>query len=359
MKNYYNILGVDKAASKEDIKKAYYKLAHKHHPDKGGDGEEFKKINEAYQVLSSKEKRAQYDRFGRTFEDGEGVGGEGFDPSGFGFANQAGFGNAFEFDLGDIFGNVFEGARMARDMRKGADIKIDIEIPLEMILSGQTKKIGLAKFVTCLRCHGNGAEPETSVKECFTCGGTGYAEEVRRTFFGSIGQKTICPACGGEGNVPDDFCNVCKGEGRVKKKEDLKISIPAGVAHEQILKMPGAGNAGKRGHRSGDLYIRTLIMPHPIFKRKGNDIFVFKKISFSKAVLGGKVEVPTLEGKNVLLKVPKGMASGEIFRLRQKGIPHFLGIGRGDAYVELEVDVPTRLSSKQKDLLNKLEKEGL
>ena len=359
-KDYYQILGVSRDASEEEIKRAYRKLAHKYHPDKGGDEKKFKEINEAYQVLSDKEKRAQYDRFGRVFE-GKSDFGPGFD---FGF-NWGKFNEGFEFDFGDLsemmeefFGLGFTGRRK-RETKRGKDIEIELTLSLEEVLRGREKELTLEKFITCSRCQGIGAEPGTSVKECFSCRGTGQVQQIKRTPFGSFTRSTICPECGGEGFRPEKPCNVCKGEGRIKGEEVVKIFIPAGVDTNQVIKVAGKGDAGKRAGKSGDLYIRIFVKPHPVFKRRGDDIYIKREISFSQAALGDEIEVPTLEGKKILLKVPAGTESGKILRISGKGIPHFSGYGRGNMYVELIVKTPKRLTKKQKELLEKLKEEGI
>lgn len=360
-KDYYQILGVDKNASAEEIKKAYRKLAHKYHPDKGGDEKKFKEINEAYQTLSSQEKRAQYDRFGRVFEGGfEGAPGWGFGP-GFDFESMKDrFGGFDATDLGDIFEEFFGfGSRRKQDFKKGKDIEVDLEIPLEATLNTQEKEISLYKNVVCSRCHGQGAEPGTPVNECFSCRGTGQVQQIKKTIFGSITRTTLCPECGGEGQRPAKPCNVCQGEGRIKAEEKVKIFIPAGVDVNQVIKVEGKGEAGRKGGRSGDLYIRIFVKKHPVFKRKGDDLFVGVPISFSQAALGDEIEINTLEGKKILLKVPSGTESGKVLRISGKGIPHFSSYGRGSMYVELIVKTPKKLSKKQKELLEKLKQEGI
>lgn len=358
MKDYYKILGVSKKASPEEIKKAYYKLAHRHHPDKGGgDEKKFKEINEAYQILSDKEKRAQYDRFGRVFKGGA-------EP---GFDFQWAWGKPdidFEFEFGDLGEMVEEmfglGRRQRRrDLKRGRDIKIDMEIPLEDTLKGKEKEITLEKVVLCPRCEGVGAEPGTKIKECFSCRGAGQVQQIRKTFFGTFTKYIICPECGGEGYRPDKPCNVCRGEGRIRGEEDIKIWIPAGVDTSQVIKVEGKGGAGRKGGKSGDLYIRVFVKEHPIFKRRGDDLYISVPISFSQAALGDEIEVSTLEGKKISLKVPVGTESGKILRISKKGIPHFSGYGRGNLYVELAVKTPKKLTKKQKELLKKLKKEGI
>jgi len=356
-KNYYQILGVSKNAGPEEIKKAYYKLAHKYHPDKGGDESKFKEINEAYQTLSNKEKRQQYDQFGRVFEGGGGF--QGGQP-GWDFGFGQGFDNA-DFDLGDIFGEMFGfgGQTRTRDLKRGKDIEVEIELSLEDILKAQEKEIILDKEILCNRCQGRGSEPGSKVKECFSCRGQGEVQQIKKTFLGSFARYTVCPECGGEGTKPEKPCNVCKGAGRIRGEERIKIVIPAGVDTNQVIKVEGKGEAGKKGGKPGNLYLRIFIKKHPVFKRRGDDIFVSLPVSFSQAALGDEVEVPTLEGSKLLLKVLQGTESGKVLRVSNKGIPHFSGWGRGDMFVELVLKTPKKLSKRQKELLEQLKKEGV
>ncbi len=370
MADYYQILGISRNATKDEIKKAYRKLAHKYHPDRGGNEKKFKEINEAYQILSNTDKKAQYDRFGRVFEGQQGAGGAGFE--GFGFA-QGGqgfdfeamrdkFGEGFEFsDLGDMFGEIFGFGREARKvhLKQGKDIELTIEIPLEIVLKQQKKVISLYKMVVCSRCNGSGAEPGTKVKECFSCRGTGQVQQIKRTIFGSITHSVICPECRGEGTRPEKPCNVCKGEGRIKKQEEITFFIPTGIDTNQVIKIEGKGDAGRRGGNSGNLYIRILVKKHSVFTRQGDDLYMRTRVSFSQAALGDEIEVPCLDGKKILLKVPSGTESGKILRISNKGIPRFSGWGKGNMFVELEVKTPKRLTKKQKELLEKLKNEGL
>jgi molecular chaperone DnaJ len=354
-KDYYQILGISQSASPEEVKKAYRKLAHKHHPDKGGDEKKFKEIAEAYQILSDKEKRAQYDRFGRAFEGAPGF--EGFD---FGFGRGK-FGEEFEFDLGEMMEEIFGfGSQQRRkDLKKGKDIEIEIEIPLEDTLKGKEKEITLAKMTSCSRCQGSGAEPGGKINECFSCRGTGEVQQIKKTIFGSFTRYIVCPECGGEGYRPEKPCNVCKGEGRVKGVQGMKIFIPAGVDTNQVIKVEGKGEAGRKRGKPGDLYCRIFVKSHPIFKRKGDDLYLKTLISFSQATLGDEVEITTLEDKKILLRVPAGTESGKILRISNKGIPHFSGYGKGDMYVKLVVKTPKKLTKKQKELLEKLKEEGI
>lgn len=358
-KDFYQILGVDKTASQDEIKKAYRRLAHKHHPDKGGDEKKFKEINEAYQTLSNAEKRNQYDTFGSTFEGGGVNPGWDFGP-GFDFESMKDrYGQGFDFgDIGDIFGEMF-GAGSRRDFKKGKDIEIDMEIPLEETLKTQEKEISLHKLIACSRCHGKGAEPGTLVNECFSCRGTGQVQQVKKTIFGSVTRVTVCPECGGEGFRPEKPCNVCKGEGRIKGEENIKVFIPAGVDINQGIKIEGKGQAGRKDGMAGDLYVRIFVKKHPLFKRKGDDLYISIPISFSQAALGGEVEIVILEGKKLSLKVPSGTESGKILKISGKGIPHFSGYGKGSMYIELIVKTPKKLSKKQKELLEQLKEEDI
>lgn len=348
-KDYYKVLGVDRDASKEEIKRAYYKLAHKHHPDKGGNEEKFKEINEAYQVLSDKEKRNRYDQYGRAFEEGSG-----FDFSGF--EGMGGFGQGFDFS--DIFSEFFRGEER-RGPQKGEDIQIDVELSLRDVLTDTRKDINIVRFVECSRCNGAGAEPGASLKECPTCDGAGVVKEIRRTFLGAISRSSVCPQCRGRGKIPEKACNVCGGDGRVRETSEFEIAIGAGVDHRQMLKIKGEGNASPFGGPHGDLYIRVFVKPHPRFERRGDDLYLAKKVPFSLVTLGGEVDVKTLSGKKISLKIPKGTPSGKVFRLSGKGIPHYRGSGRGNLYVEIEVVVPKNLTKVQKELLKKLRKENL
>ncbi|MDZ4226542.1 MAG: molecular chaperone DnaJ, partial [Candidatus Pacearchaeota archaeon] len=349
-------------ASEEDIKKAYRRLAHKHHPDKGGEAGKFKELNEAYQILSNREKKDQYDRFGNVFEGGQ----PGWDfgqGAGFGFENmKGGFSQGFDqADLGDLFEEFFGfgSGRRKKDFKKGKDIEIDIEINLEDTLKTLEKEISLYKMAVCSRCQGKGAEPGAKVNECFSCRGTGQVQQIRKTIFGSITRTAVCPECGGEGQKPESLCNVCKGEGRVKAEDKIRIFIPAGIDSNQMIKVEGRGEAGRKGGRIGDLYIRVFVKKHPVFKRKGDDLFVSLPISFSQAVLGDEVEAPTIDGKKILLKVPAGVESGKVLRISNKGITHFSTYGRGSMYIELIIKTPKKISKKQKELLEKLKEEGL
>ena len=359
-KDYYQILGVAREAKPEEIKKAYYKLAHKYHPDRGGgDEQKFKEINEAYQTLSNKEKKAQYDKFGRVFEEGAG-----FDPGfdfGSAFSRQ---GMDFEFDFGDL-GDLMEdffgfgSASRKRDFKRGKDIEVEMEIPLEDVLKAGERKIVLEKYVSCSRCQGVGAEPGTRVKECFSCRGTGSVQQIKRTPFGSFARSAVCPECGGEGLKPEKPCNVCQGEGRIKSREEIRVFVPAGVDTNQVIKIEGEGEAGRRAGKAGDLYVRIFVKDHPAFKRKGDDLYLNVPLSLTQAVLGGEVEIATLENTKILLNVSPGTESGKVLKVSGKGVPRFSGMGRGNMYVDLTIKVPKKLTKNQKELLERLQEEGV
>ena len=372
MKDYYDILGVPHNASTEEIKKAFYKLAHKYHPDKGGDAAKFKEINEAYQVLSNKEKRAQYDKFGRVFEGAQG--GQGFNGfQGFpgGFSNihwqQGDFGSPFGFSfedagLGDIFSDFFGGTRTKRkaakhNEEKGRDIEINLEISLEEAAFGAKKKVSFRTYVVCPHCHGKGYEPGSKLVTCPTCHGEGVIRQKRRTFFGEFTQIVECPTCHGRGKVPEKPCKVCGGTGRVYKKKELIIDIPPGIRDGETIRIKNEGEAGLLGAPAGDLYVRIIIKSDPRFERKGDDLYTTLFISFPEAVLGGAKEIETLDRKKVILKIPAGTSSGEIFRIRGKGIKHFSSLGQGDLYVKIKIQTPKHVSEKAKQLLKDLQKE--
>jgi len=361
MKDYYKILGVSQSATPDEIKQAYYKLAHQHHPDKGGDESKFKEINEAYQILSDKSKKAQYDQFGSVYE-GQPGGQPGFDFNWAWGNNAQGFGVDFDVeDLGDIFGEFlgFGGRKAKKDLRRGRDIEIDLEMPLEETLKGISKRISLSKLVSCSRCKGTGAEPGSQIKECFSCRGTGQVQQIKRTVLGSFTRVATCPECGGEGRRPIKSCNVCKGEGRLTSEEEVDIFIPAGIDTNQTIKIEGKGEAGKRGGKAGNLFTKIHVKKHSIFERKGDDLYIDMPLTISQATLGDEIEIPTLERSSILLNVPAGTETGKVLRVSGKGIPHFSGYGRGNLYVEFAVKTPKKLTKKQKDLLEQLKREGV
>jgi len=363
MKDYYQILGIPKTASQEEIKRAYYALAHKYHPDKGGDMEKMKEINEAYQVLSDKEKRAQYDRFG-TAEGQPGAGGQGWDFNWtWGQPGSSGAGFEFDFDdMEDIFGSVFGfGSKKSqkRDLKRGSDIRLDMEITLDQTLRDIEREITLRKYIVCQRCAGLGAEPGTAVNECPTCRGTGEVQEVKRTILGSFTSWTTCPNCKGEGQKPEKPCNVCGGEGRIKGAEKISIKIPAGIDDSQVIQIAGKGDAGKRGGPAGDLFARIFIKKNSQFERSGDDLYATISISLTQAALGDKIQIGLLDGKKMDIDIPAGIEHGKIIKVAGEGIPHFRRRGRGDLYLKIIIEIPKKLTKAQKELLKRLKEEGL
>ncbi|MCD6471460.1 molecular chaperone DnaJ [bacterium] len=374
MEDYYKILGVDKNASSQEIKEAFRKLAQKYHPDKpGGDAEKFKKINEAYQVLSDPEKRKMYDQYGASFEQARQRGGfSGFE----GFRDWAAYmdamkqqGEHWNFedlgfgDLGDLFSDFFsfgdfEKRKGRYHKTKGEDIEIDLTISFREAVFGCKKEIKIERYVKCERCNGTGLEPGSRYITCPHCHGTGRIQNVRSTIFGTFSTVTTCPFCQGEGKIPEKKCSLCHGEGRIKKRTSLKIKIPAGIDNGQIIRFREQGNIGRRRGKSGDLYVRIRVKKDAVFSRRGFDILSKEKMTISQAVLGGKVKVRTLEG-DVYLKIPPRTPSGQVFRLRNKGIVYPSGRQRGDQLVTVEIEIPKHLTKKQKELLEKLKQEGL
>ncbi len=351
-KDYYKVLGVTKESSQDEIKNAYYNLAHKHHPDKNGDPEKFKEINEAYKILSDKDKKAQYDRFGYV-NDGQSAG-HGYNAGGFDFNfSDAG-------DLGDIFSQFFGGqAGFGQRKEKGGDIKVDLVMDLKDTLSSSKKKIKVNKYIKCNRCNGNGAEPGTDIDKCPACNGRGKVQTMHRTPFGTFTQLNTCPECRGEGYKPKTPCNVCNGEGIIKGEEDIDVLIPAGVDSGQIFSLSQRGNVGRRNTEAGDLYIRVIVNENKDYKREGDDLYFTQNIPFSTAILGGKTKFMFLDNKNIELKIPKNTQSGEVFKNSKKGIPHFSKRGVGDLYVKIMVQTPEKINKEQKKLIEELQKQGL
>ena len=353
-RDYYEVLGVSKGASDDELKKAFRKEAKKYHPDlHPGDKDaeaKFKEVNEAYEVLSDKEKRQRYDQFGHA----------GVDPN-FG-AGGGGFGGGFG-DFGDIFSDIFGGGfggfggtSRRNGPRRGSDLRQAITISFEEAAFGCKKKINVTKQENCKTCGGSGAKPGTSPETCSHCHGTGQIQTQQRTILGYMTNVTTCPHCNGTGKQIKDPCRDCRGTGKVRVAKTVEIDIPAGIDDGQTMQMSGHGEAGERGGPNGDLLITIRVRPHSMFERRDNDIYLNMPITFVQAALGATLTVPTLDGV-VEYDIPEGTQSGTRFRLRGKGVPFIRGKGRGDQYVTVTVEVPKNLSSKQKELLMEFDED--
>ncbi|MBI4262029.1 molecular chaperone DnaJ [Candidatus Uhrbacteria bacterium] len=359
-KDYYKILGISKSASADEIKRAFRKLANEHHPDRGnGNAEKFKEVNEAYQVLSDTEKRSQYDQYGTTFDaaqaQGQGFGGF----SGFQQGN-VDFGNLEDLvgGIGDMFGFGGGRGRSRKAERRGKDIETAITIDFHDAVFGIEKTVELYKPVSCDRCNGSGAEPGSILKSCATCGGQGQVQQTQRTVFGQFATVVTCPKCSGEGSEIKDACSRCGGRGATRETKQMKLKIPAGIDDGQTIRLAREGEAGERGATAGDLYVTVHVKKDPRFVRDGETIRTEVRIPYSTVVLGGSVDVETVDGV-VQLKIPAGTKSGQEFRLKGKGIPHLKSTSRGDQYVTISVDTPQSPTRKQRQLLEELQKEGL
>ena len=352
-RDYYEVLGVQKGANDTEIKKAYRKLAKENHPDLNpGDKEaeaRFKEINEAYEILSDSDKRARYDQFGFA----------GVDPN---YAAQnggyGGFDGGFDFgDLGDIFGSFFGGGfgggtRTRNGPQRGESLRMALTITFEEAAFGCEKEVSLERVEQCETCKGTGAAPGTSPETCSNCGGTGTVQQRRQTPMGVFATTSPCPRCGGKGKIVANPCKDCGGSGQVRKRKTVKVSIPAGIDNGQIISLRGQGNAGKNGGPAGDLQIVVTVQPHQLFRRDGSDVYCDAPITFTQAVLGGELEIPTIDGK-VKYDIPEGTQTGTTFRLRGKGIPNVNGRGRGDQFVTVHIETPRNLNREQKEALRK------
>ncbi|KKR10465.1 MAG: Chaperone protein DnaJ [Parcubacteria group bacterium GW2011_GWA2_39_18] len=365
MKDYYEILGVSKNSSDEEIKKAFYKLAHKHHPDKaGGDEKKFKEANEAYQVLSDKKKRQQYDQFSAQGGPASGWDFSQQDFGGFGgFSSHGGPSSGWEFNFGeggfgDIFSDVFGfGHERSETSHKGKDISIEIPLMLEDAAFGVEKDLEINSNILCPKCSGNGAESGTKINTCKKCLGKGFVQEKMQSILGIISTQRKCLECGGRGGVPEKLCSECAGKGIIKKKHPIKIKIPAGIPDGGTLEFSDKGEAAPYGARSGNLFVRARIMPHKIFVREGEDLLMKKNIKLSEAVLGAEVPVETLWGK-IQLKIPAGVSSGAEIKVKGKGLPKLHKLGKGDLFVKVEIETPKNISGKAKNIFEELKEAG-
>lgn len=358
-KNYYDVLGVAKTASKDDIKKAFHKLAHKYHPDKAaGDAEKFKELSEAYSILSDDKKRAEYDSYGRVFSDGTGSsaqsaqGGPGWDFSQF----QDAFQNGFGFDFGDVFSDFFAGGQPGGRGGRGRDISIDLELTFKESIFGATRKVLLAKTATCETCRGTGAAVGSELVTCTHCNGSGKLHESNRSFFGTITMETPCRFCRATGKIPKEKCHTCRGEGVYRKQEEVEIVVPSGIEGGEMIRLAGAGEA-VGGGTSGDLYVKIHVRPDPRFKKDGPNLVTELNIKLSDALLGAEYTIATLDGDEVV-SVPAGVSHGELLRVVGKGVPNARG-RRGDLFVKIKIILPHKLSREAKKLIEKLKEEGV
>ena len=351
--DFYELLGVGRTASADDIKKAFRKLAMQHHPDRNSGNKEaerkFKDVNHAYDILKDPEKRAAYDRYGpAAFEGAAGPNGPG------GFHGQG-------FDFGSVFGDIFDemfggtrGRPGGRADTRGQDLRFNLEIALDQAYSGTEATVRVPSSVACEACHGSGAEPGSKPQQCPTCHGRGRLRAQQ----GFFTVERTCHTCHGAGQVIDKPCRACAGQGRVRRDKTLKVAIPAGVEDGTRIRLTGEGEAGTRGGPAGDLYVFLSVRRHQLFEREGADVHCRVPISMVQATLGGNIEVPTLDGKMARINIPAGAQGGHQFRLRGKGMPVVRSTQRGDMYIEINVETPTNLTAKQKELLKEFEKAG-
>lgn len=355
-RDYYEVLGVPKTATEDDLKKAYRKLARKYHPDLNPDNREeaerkIKEVNEAYEVLSDSQKRAQYDQFGHdAFQAGQ-SGAGGFNP--FGGAG-GGFSDIFDMFFGQ---SGFGGGGQRNGPEKGADLRFDMEISFEQAAFGVETEVQIPRTEECPNCHGSGAAPGTHPETCPQCKGSGQTQVVQNTPFGRMVNVRACERCHGEGKIVHNPCRECRGQGRVRRNRKITVKIPAGVDTGSRLRVAHEGEAGLRGGPQGDLYVYIFVKPHKLFTREGNDVLCEVPVSFVQAALGDEIDVPTLDGK-VKMRVPEGTQSGTVLRLKDKGIPYLRGNGRGDQNVRIKVVTPHKLTDRQKQLLQEFAKAG-
>lgn len=362
-KDYYAVLGISKTASADEIKKAFRRLAHEHHPDKGGNADKFKDVNEAYQVLGDEKKRQTYDQFGSAaFEQGGGGG-----PGGFGGFDPSGFGGGFNVnmndlgDLGDVLGEMFGFGRSSgggRQTRKGQDIAVDVELTFKESIFGVAKDVRLVRPNTCSNCHGDGGQPGTKKKSCKTCSGSGQVKQAQRTLFGMMQVASTCPTCEGRGEVPDEACKVCKGNGVVREEVRVQIQIPSGVSPGDTLQVPGQGEAAPHGGRAGDLYVNVHITPDTRFTRNGQQLHTKADIPYSTLLLGGSVVVETIDGPQEI-SINERTAVGTQIVLKEKGVPSRNKGKRGDQIVHVSTEVPKKLTREQEAALKTLRSLGL
>jgi molecular chaperone DnaJ len=362
-RDYYEVLGVSKSASADEIKRAYRKLAMQHHPDKhGGDDKPFKEIAEAYEVLKDSKKRAQYDQFGHNGpfgsgdQNGSGFGGFDFNGANFDFSQFGGQGFGGFGDIFDMFMGGAQGTRQRQQTPHGADLEVSITLDFKEAVFGTERELKFTAQDRCDRCDGRGAEPGTKVVTCDTCKGVGQVTRVQQTILGAVRQTTVCPTCHGEGEIPQEKCQLCNGKGTIKAQRELTVKIPAGIDNGATIRLNGKGGADRKGP-NGDLYLHVRVKSDPKLRRSGQNIESTIAVPMTVAALGGEGEVETVDGP-VKLKVPAGTQSGKVFKLSERGVPGLGGRKRGDHLVTVVVETPTKLSSKQKRLLEDFAAEG-
>lgn len=354
-RDFYEVLGVPREASDEEIKKAYRQLARKLHPDVNKDDpkaeDKFKEANEAYEILSDSQKRAAYDRFGHAGVDpSQGMGGGAAGAGGFG--GFEGFGDIFDMFFG---GGGMGGSRRRTGPQRGADVRMEMHINLEDAAAGVKKHLEVPLTETCGTCHGNGAKPGTPIRTCSVCGGTGQVKVSQNTLFGQFVNVRTCEKCGGEGKTAETPCTDCNGRGLVRNRKRIEVNVPSGISHGSGLRIPGAGEAGLNGGSTGDLIVIVKIRPHKLFRREGDDLHRDLTISFTQATLGAKLSVDTLDGQ-AELNVPEGTQSGAVLKLKGQGVPRLGGRGRGDLFVRVQITTPSQLTAEQRDILKELAK---
>ncbi len=356
MKDYYQILGLQKGAGKDEVKKAFRKLAAQYHPDKKtGDEEKYKEITEAYAVLGDEKKKAEYDTYGHAFNNaGGGAGAGGFNWSDFAGQAQGFGGQGFEFDISDIFENFGFGGGQARQAR-GRDMSIEINLNFKEAVFGATRKILVTKNSTCAECSGSGAKKGTGMTKCTTCDGNGKVRETRQSIMGSFATVRECSVCSGRGEVPKERCPHCAGAGVRRAQEEIEVKVPAGIENGEVIRMTARGEAIPNG-QPGDLYIKIHVEPHTSIKREGSTLITNLPIKLTDALLGASYQVETLDG-SVEIKIPAGIAHGEMLRIKEKGVPS--DRGRGDFMVKISIETPKKLSRKAQKLVEELRGEGI
>jgi len=362
-RDYYEVLGVNKNATDDELKKAYRRLAKKYHPDANLDNKEeaeknFKEVNEAYEVLSDSQKRKMYDQFGHDGPAGFGGGNPG---GGYYSYSSSGFSGFDDIDLGDIFSSIFGGGSSRNSRRnngpvKGADLRYNMEISFEEAFLGVEKEININRDETCKTCSGNGAKPGTSAETCSVCGGSGQVRHVQNTILGQMQTTKTCSNCHGSGKVIKEVCESCKGKGTIRKTAKIKVKIPAGIDNDQSIVLRGEGEPGVRGGAKGDLYIVVRIKRHSIFTRKGTTVYCNVPITFTQATLGAELEIPMVNGVKEKFRIPEGTQTGTSFTIRNKGFKNINNNMQGDFIFTVNVQIPKRLSKEQRDLLVQLAK---